>query len=602
MAPNINKAAASAVIGIYRLLLFVFIIGFLYFGKSLLIPLALAALFTFLLAPLITLLERWLTRTLSILIVIMIFIMSVGIVGYILTNEFVEFSTNLPNYRVNIENKLNSLNIQQNSTFTQIFDTLEKVKEHFPGQNIEALPKSHNKMTSVNVIESSTSADITSIIKNFIATFLYFLGSTGLVFLLVIFMLFTREDIRGRFIQLIGPRRISATTRAMNDAGQRVAHYLLMHLFLNVVFGIIISFGLYFIGVPNAILWGGLTAILRFIPFVGVLIAAFFPFIVTLAVSESWTMPLLTIALFVLLDLVTVNIIEPLVASARIGISPLALIVSAIFWTILWGPVGLLLSTPLTVCLIVMGRHIPKMAFLHVLLSNEEGLSLYEECYQRLISLELTEVMVLVNNYIKTNPPTSLFDSVFIPILSVAETDHREELLDDDQLAFLHQNILDILDEIRHHTAPIPIASDAKIESDSLPGYNILCVTTSTERNELAVGMLVQILTDLNFNSERVSIKLHHEGISANIKEGHYDAVIISVVAPYSIVQIRNLCAYLHQQFPSLKIIVGLWGGAENNAVIEKRLQISGAYTVVISLAQAVEHLDKFRETKLKSE
>ena len=201
------------------------------------------------------------------------------------------------------------------------------------------------------------------------------LGTAGLVLLLLIFMLLQREDLRGRMIRLIGQGRfISATTRAMDDAAKRVARYLSMQLLVNLMFGVSIAIGLYFIGIPNAMLWGAFAALMRFIPYVGAWIAAAVPLLLSFAVTTNWISPLLVLGLFVVLELINANALEPWLYGASTGVSSVALIISAVFWTWLWGPVGLLLSTPLTVCLAVMGRHVPKLEFLSVLLSEEEAL------------------------------------------------------------------------------------------------------------------------------------------------------------------------------------------------------------------------------------
>ncbi len=340
MAMIRSKAAASAIVGIYYLLLFVFIMGCLYYGQSLLIPLTLAALFAFLLSPLVTRIERWLGRVFSIMLVVLSFLFITGMISYVLTNQLIEFSNKLPTYRGNIESKLNYFHLREDNGFIQVLDTVAKWKNHLPNpvnpdlQN--AGGKEVNAPTPVKVVESS-SLDLTMLIKIFISSTVNILESTGLIFILVIFMLFNREDLRGRVIRLIGPRRISSTTRAIDDASQRISQFLFMKLLINLAYGFIIAIGLYFIGIPNAILWGGLAALLRFIPYLGAWISALIPCILSLAISPNWITPLLTIGLFGALDIVVANVIEPLFFSAGTGISSLALIVSAVFWTLLWG-------------------------------------------------------------------------------------------------------------------------------------------------------------------------------------------------------------------------------------------------------------------------
>ncbi len=597
MAIPVSKSASSAIIGIYRLLLAVFIIGCLYYGQSLFIPLTLAALLTFLLSPLVTRLEYWLGKILAILLVVVMVFIFVGTIGYVLTNQVVDFTTKLPDYKINIEHKLNAFHIPQDSPLTRILDTVDQLKKHLPGQipNKVKNLSSADQPVPVNIIANSTT-DLTIIIKNFSATLLDFIGSTGLVFLLLIFMLLCRQDLRGRLIRLIGSHRISATTRAMDDAGQRVAQYLMSQLLLNFVYGIFIAIGLYFIGVPNAILWGGLAFLLRFIPYLGAWIAAILPFIVALATSNSWLVPVLTIILFGSLDLVTANFVEPLLYSTRTGVSAFALIVSPIFWLLLCGPIGLLLSVPITVCLVVMGRHIPNLSFLSVVLGDEKALALYEECYQRLVVGEITEALGLINNYLKNNSLINLYDVVFIPMLSAAETDHRQELLDDDQLAYLYQNIQDILEDLDQNY-PILSSVASKDNTNIVSDFSkILCVPLETEQDELANTMLVQVLNRSAFNATNLTIKSTYEEISSTLENEKIVTIFISVVDPSSFIPVRKLSAYLHHKFPKLKIILGLWGFEEINSSLHERLKLSGIEMVIFSLENAVNQLKKSNE------
>ena len=286
------------------------------------------------------------------------------------------------------------------------------------------------------------------LVQYLIATVLGPLGMAALVLLLVIFMLLRREDLRGRLIRLIGKGRISASTHAMNDAGARVYRYLFMQLVVNVSYGIPVAIGLYFIGVPNAVLWGAFATVLRFIPYIGPWIGAAMPVVLSLAVSASWTMPLLTIGLFIVLELLSNNVMEPWLYGSSTGVTPIALIVAAVFWTWLWGPVGLILSTPLTVCLVVMGRHVARLSFLSVLLSDEEALTPAEDCYHRLLTVGEQDELEFVEAYLKANSLTALYDAVFIPVIIATETDYRLELLDDEQRLLVEQSLRDIIEDL----------------------------------------------------------------------------------------------------------------------------------------------------------
>jgi predicted PurR-regulated permease PerM len=293
---------------------------------------------------------------------------------------------------------------------------------------------------------------LTSFAQAALGSLLSPLGRAALVLLLVIFMLLKREDLRGRLVRLIGQGRISATTRAMDDASTRVARYLAMQLLVNAIYGICIAVGLYFIGVPNAALWGALAGILRFIPYVGPWLGAAMPLALSLAVSNSWITPILTLALFVTLEVINSNAVEPFLYGSSTGVSSIALIVAAVFWTWLWGPIGLVLATPLTVCLAVMGRHVPKLEFLSVLLSEEQALAPYEECYQRLLAVGLEDATELAENYLKENSLTKLYDSMLIPVLTAAEIDAKRHALQPEERDAVLRNVQEMVEDLGTQT------------------------------------------------------------------------------------------------------------------------------------------------------
>ena len=234
-----------------------------------------------------------------------------------------------------------------------------------------------------------------------------------------------------------------------------------MQLVVNVSYGIPVAIGLYFIGVPNAVLWGAFATVLRFIPYIGPWIAAAIPTALSLAVSPSWTMPLLTIGLFIVLELLSNNVMEPWLYGSSTGVTPVALIIAAVFWTWLWGPIGLILSTPLTVCLVVMGRHVPRLSFLSVLLSDEEALTPAEDFYHRLLTIDEQDELEFVEAYLKANSLTALYDSVFVPVIIATEMDYRLELLDDEQRLLIEQSLRDIIEDLGTRSA-----GQSKIEAN----------------------------------------------------------------------------------------------------------------------------------------
>ena len=265
--------------------------------------------------------------------------------------------------------------------------------------------------------------------------------------LLVIFMLLKREDLRGRLIRLVGQGRISTTTRAMEDAGRRVSRYLSTQFLVNTCYGICVAIGLQFIGVPNAALWGVLAGVLRFIPYVGPWAGAVLPVVLSFAISSSWFTPLMTIALFIVLEAIASNVVEPWVYGANTGVSPIALIISAVFWTWLWGPVGLVLSTPLTVCLAVIGRHVPRLEFLGTLLSEDQALAPHEEFYHRLLSFSTDGAEEFATKYLETESLTSFYDKVLIPAIAAVEIDAHSGSLIAEQRTSALQRIHEIIDD-----------------------------------------------------------------------------------------------------------------------------------------------------------
>jgi predicted PurR-regulated permease PerM/methylmalonyl-CoA mutase cobalamin-binding subunit len=610
MQPPKTKSGAAALVGIWHVLLMAFVIATLYFARDLLIPLALAALLTFLLAPLVTRLERWVGRIAAVLLVVTMIFSMIGMAGWVLTRQLVDLATRLPDYKVNIETKLHSFQLPSGGAFKRLSETVEELKKDFRGADAPivsqvpgkpgtaiAVPVSAAPTLPVQVVETSK-ANPLQLLQVIISPLLGPLGTTGLVILLVIFMLLKREDLRSRLIRLIGQGRISATTHALDDANHRVSRYLLMQFVVNVTFGIAVAIGLFFIGVPNAILLGAFATVLRFIPYIGPWIAAAFPIILSLAVSPSWMMPLLTLGLFVLLELICSNIVEPWLYGSSTGVSSIALVVAAVFWTWLWGPIGLMLATPLTVCLVVMGRHVPQLSFLSIMLSDEEALTPAEQCYHRLLTVGLNEASELVDAYVKANSLTALYDAVLIPVITAAETDHQRGSLDNEQRDFVEQDIRDIIEDLgTGRPAPESRLFEDKRETEhsppppQAPACRVCCLPARADRDEIAGTMLVHLLQQQGFQAQNAPAKLVAGELVKMVDEADVDAACISVVAPSTVIHARYLCAKLRAQLPNLKIVVGLWGATENIIQAAQRLRDSGASEVVTTLADALVQL-----------
>ena len=523
-----------------------------------------------------------------------------------LTRQVVDLATKLPDYKENIQTKLRSFKVPTGGRFQEFSETVEELKKDLPGAKAPDItqclenpgrPSSQNRASSppcpVQVIETSK-ANPFQLVQVIIAPLLGPLGTAALVLLLVIFMLLKREDLRSRLIRLIGQGRISATTRAMDDAGARVTRYLLMQLVVNVTYGIAVAIGLYFIGVPNAVLWGACAAMLRFIPYVGPWIGAAIPIALSLAVSPGWIMPLLTIGLFVVLELLSNNVMEPWLYGSSTGVSPIALIFAAVCWTWLWGPVGLVLATPMTVCLVVMGRHIPRLSFLSVVLSDEEALTPAEDCYYRLLTVGEQDEMELVEAYLKANSLTALYDSVLIPVITAVEIDHRLELLDDGQRALVEQSLRDIVEDLgaRPRSRPECDADGAVQCRARLPRLLPAgpCRSRRTGRRDARAIAAAARLRGAKCSNETARRLVNRPGRKAGV-----DVVCISVVAPSTVLHARYLCLKLRALLPKQRIVVGLWGATENVTDAARRVRDSGADEVDTTFAVAVAQLPSWR-------
>lgn len=557
-----SSAINSAIIGTYALLLTVCIIFALYIGQAIFIPLALAILLTFLLSHLVSILERWVGRVISILLTVVIIFLAIGMAGYVMTLQVTDLAAKLPSYKSNIISKIHSVHIPEKGILKKISEGLEYLKNAITG----SISPSESE---VKYVEEKF--DIAATAKSIFGVFFTILGTAGFVLLLVFFMLLNREDLRGRMVRLIGQGRIGSTTRALDDASNRIIHYLYMQTVVNFIFGLFITIGLYFIGIPNAVLWGGLGFILRFIPFLGIWLAASIPVILSFAVSASWGTPFLTIGLFLIIEVILVNFIEPLLYGSSTGVSPMALIIAAVFWTWLWGPMGLVLSTPLTVCLVVMGHHVGRLKFLEVLLSDEKPLAPYQELYYRLLAQDQIDALLLIEDYLKTNTAVELYDHLLIPVVTLSEMDMRSGLIEQEQGKQLQENLSEMMDEIAIEPSFAPL----------LP-YQVLCIPTKAKRDALVGKMLCELLKTKSIVCKIVSAEEAYDKTP--------DIVCISACPPTSIIHARYLLANLKEKMPQVKVIIGLWQqGDDLPQDALQKLHAAGANVVATTLDQATD-------------
>ena len=599
--------SAAALTGIWGLLLLAFVIAALYFGRTVLVPIALATLITFLLSRLVTRLERWIGRIAAVLVtVIAMFTIFAG-ASWVIGRQVIDLADKIPDYQANIVAKIRSLRLPAGgplARFSSSVHVLQKelvapspapLTERAPDDSSTRTPPPVASPIPVKIIEGRST--VPQLMQETLSAILSPLGTAALVLLLVIFMLLKREDLRGRLIRLVGQGRISTTTRAMEDAGRRVSRYLSTQFLVNTCYGICVAIGLQFIGVPNAALWGMLSGVLRFIPYVGPWAGALLPVVLSFAISSSWFTPLMTIALFIVLEAIASNVVEPWVYGANTGVSPIALIISAVFWTWLWGPVGLVLSTPLTVCLAVMGRHVPRLEFLGTLLSEDQALAPHEEFYHRLLSFSTDSAEEFATKYLETESLTSFYDKVLIPAIAAVEIDAHSGSLTAEQRTSALQRIHEIMDDFSGWEASRKDKEEQK--RDDLTGVapatgsRVLCLPASAFRDELAGEMLAQLLRNQGFEAENLPARLKDEELIDRTLEIQPECICVSVLPPTSIAQARHLCSAIHERLGSVTILLGAWSARFDAEKLRERLRATHVSDVAVSLADAVQRISK---------
>ena len=614
-APHSRRPPYSALVGT---------VVVLYLAKEVLIPLVLAVLFSFLLGPLVRRLEHlhfW--RVPAVLTITVAFFSLAGALGYVTMHQVSDLAAKLPSYQDNIQRKLKSLRGEGGSlkiaekVLANIQSKAAESPETTPvsgapaGSSLTAPPTAEADKTPVPVRIVEPPASAPTFVRNLFGPLLGPLGTAFIVVIFTIFVLIQREDLRDRILHLVSPERLSITTQAIDEAGQRVGKYLLMQATVNVCYGSLVALGLFFIGVPAAALWGLLAALLRFIPYLGAPISAVGPLALSMGAFESSWPVLETVGLFVTLELLTANVAEPLLYGSSAGLSPVAILVAATFWTWLWGGVGLLLSTPLTVCIVVLGRYVPQLAFVHTLMGDEPVLPQDARLYQRLLAADQEEVSEVVDEYLAEHPLAEFYDAVLIPALNHAQSDARQGNLAEDRQEFILQTVRTLVDDLRDRPPEtlVPLAAaeagrdaaEARTDAaDAKPAVplpapkaadlvtRVLIVPVKTELDEIAGAMLAHLFALGSVGSEVLSAKaLANEALEAVERLG-VDAVCLSALRPFQVMQARYLAKRLRSRFPDLKIMIGLWDSQRPAVGAHRNLESVHANWVVDTLAKAL--------------
>jgi predicted PurR-regulated permease PerM len=568
----------------------VLIVASMYWARPVLIPVALAMLLTFLLSPLYSALQRLgLGRVVSVALLAVMTFSLIGVIGWAVSVQVKEIANNLPSYQDNINKRIEDLQVGQGTTV----DKIRLEFEQLIGNVTTNAPSAKQARQPVLVTVqggrfSSGMWQLSPMVRPLLESLFYIL----LVAILVVFMLFERDELRNRAIRLLGYGRLSLTTQALDEAGQRVSRYLFAQFIVNVCLGVTIGLGLFLLGVPYALLWGFLIIILRFVPYIGIWIAAILPFAVSLATSSNWWQPLSVIALFAVLEPVVAMVIEPMLFSQSAGTSKLAMLISIAFWTWLWGPVGLLLATPLTACLAVVAKHVPQLEFIAVLLGDEPMMHASVAYYKRLLALDQDEAEAIVEEQLRTHPVEHVFDEVLIPALHYAKRDSRLGILADDEQEFIYGSTREIIERIglpsTHPTPLIDVAASTASDTVtvSVDKIRILAWPAHDEGDAIALLMLQQLLDPTRYEMEICTAGKRLSEILQEVERKTPALFCVGFIPPGGLSASRHLSKLLRARLPELTIVVGHWGLHEKVHNDREALLAAGATHVAATLIE----------------
>lgn len=580
-------------------------IAILYLARELLIPLAFAITLTFILAPAVAWLQKLrLGRFPSVLLVMTVAVGMSGAIGWIIFSELVQVVNDLPSYQQNIHNKIQVMNAPGKGAIGRAAAGVRALGQQFADGMAPPVPARPNPARR-NTPSPPAGPVPVQIVAQPANEFEYVaelarpvvgpLGILGIVLIFSVFLLTEQNDLRSRLFRLAGVNQLNMMTQALDDATQRVSRYLLLQLVVNASFGTLCGFGLYLIGVPYAVLWGAVAGMLRIVPYVGSLVSASLPLLLSLAVFDGWLPPCLVFLLFATLELVTGNFVEPWVYGMHTGISSLALLLTTVFWAALWGPAGLILATPLTVCVVVLGHHIPQLSFLHILLGDQPGLSTEAHMYQRLLAMDDHEARIVADDYLEEHSLVELYDSVIVPALTMAEHDRNKGALDPAREEFVFLSFREMIAELSEKTATAESAdaepfAGGEPEPKPLAVGRVFCLPANDEADEIAAAMLSQLLEQAGCAALSLPLDPSLQDVLAMLAPSEEDVFCVSSVPPFAFASARTLSRLLQVRFPRTRIVIGVWGFAGHTARTLQRFQPAPPEQLLTTFAKAVEY------------
>src|SRR5580693_3909915 len=609
-------------------ILAVIIITMLYFGREIFVPIALAILLSFVLAPVVGILQRiHVPRGLAVVSVVLVAFALIFAMGSLLATQLTQLAGDLPRYQSTITEKIQSFRDttagrgtleRASGMLKDLSKELDRPKDAAPALGSGAIvnPKATVPLTPVPVEVRQPDPGALESLQSLISPLLHPLATTGIIIIFVIFILLQREDLRNRLIRLAGSRDLQRTTAALDDAAARLSRLFLIQLLLNGTFGVVIGVGLWLIGIPSAILWGILAAVLRFVPSIGAAIAAAFPLALAVAVDPTCSMLLWTLALFLVVEPIVGHVIEPMVYGHSTGLSPVAVVAAATFWTALWGPIGLVLATPLTVCLVVLGRHVERLEFLDIMFGDRPALSPPEIFYQRMLAGDPTEAAEKAEQFLKERSLASYYAEVALKGLQLAQADAERGALGQERLTKIRDAVSefasDVSDQDDRPPAKVNLTTDAEASSavesvsedaahENLPivskedlppewlgAHPVLCVAGRSLIDEAAAIMLAQLST-----AHGLAARVEGAEALSPTNVFRLDTTGVAIVCLVYLdssgpAHMRYSVRRLRRKLPKATIILGCWMKDMDLAGLEQLRDGAKADLVAASLGEAV--------------
>jgi predicted PurR-regulated permease PerM/methylmalonyl-CoA mutase cobalamin-binding subunit len=590
----------------------ILVVAVLRYASQVIIPIALAVLLSFLLGPVVVRLQRWrVPRVPAVILTVVAAFTVLSLVAWVVTIQLIDLAEKLPDYERNLQAKIEWLQQPQRpAALTRMMDMIDNLRadlEEGEKQAREAEAERSGKAAEPPPVPVEVRAPPSSpvdMVQRLVGPLLGPVGTAGIAIVLLVAMLLQREDLRDRFIKVISAGRINVATQAVDDAARRVSRYLLMQLIVNATYGLPVGLGLYFIGIPNALLWGLLATVLRFIPFLGPWIAAMFPVALATAVAPGWEPLIYTILLFVVMELVSNNIIEVWLYGAGTGISNLALLIAAVFWTWVWGPIGLFLSTPMTVCLLVLGKYMPGLRFLSMLLGSEPVLEPPAQFYQRMLAMDYEGMKERALTHLERSTPAEFYDAVFIPALLLAEEDRHRGALAEVRQRFIFEAGRELIDELERRDAAEADAAEEEVgkETDSVPPLlaspelSVLVLPARDDADELVAYMLQHLLRDRGFDVEVSPINVAPHDAVGRVETEGIRLVIVSALPPAAVTSARRVCHLIRQRCRAVRVLVGIWSEQAHVSDLRARLRTARPDGVATRVGEAIALLQRLAD------